>query len=146
MKTGILIVVTILLVWYSGTKKPWLSSILDGLFAWGGIILYLVGFGLVTWAKVVMKTSWGPPGQHDKARQSTLVTTGPFSYTRNPIYVGLLLMVLGEGFAMRSHLIVLVIPLYFYFLKQVKKEESALQQVFGKSYSLYKQRVPRSLL
>ena len=122
---------------------PWRFPILDGLFEWLGSAVYLGGLALSVWAKVVMKTSWGPPGQHDKTRQSKLITTGPFSYTRNPIYVGLLLMVLGEGLAMRSYLIVLVIPLCFYFLKQVKKEESALEKIFGKAYRVYKNRVPR---
>ncbi len=146
MKTGILIVAIVLLVWYTGMKLPWPSTQLDALFAWAGIGLYLAGLSLATWAKVMMKTSWGPPGQHDKRRQSTLITTGPFTYTRNPIYVGILLMILGDGFAMRSYLIVLIIPLYIYFPKQVIKEEAALKQVFGKSYQLYRQRAPRFLL
>ncbi len=146
MKTGILIVATILLVWYSGLTFPWSSSILDELFTWSGIGLYLVGLTFAAWAKVVMKGSWGPPGQHDKSRQSTLIITGPFRYTRNPIYLGLLAMVFGAGLAMRSYLTVLVIPLYFYLRNQVKKEESALENIFGKSYRVYKRHVPRFLI
>jgi protein-S-isoprenylcysteine O-methyltransferase Ste14 len=115
---------------------------LSWLFTVAGVSLYCAGFILAIWAKQVMSQSWGVPGVHMK-KQNKLVTTGPFSYSRNPIYLAFLMIYFGFTIAIQSWLIILRIPLAIYFYKSAKREEKNLENVFGKEYLTYKNRVPR---
>ena len=88
-----------------------------------------------------MQQSWGVPGEH-AAKQNKLVTKGPFAFSRNPIYLGFLLLYFGYAAAILSWLIILRLPLALYFYKSAKKEEINLEKKFGKEYTEYKSRVP----
>lgn len=110
-----------------------------------GITFYEVGISIAIWAKVVMKESFGRPGQHDINRQQKLITSGPFAYTRNPIYIGLLLMNLGFAVALKSYLIFLIFPLFFYIRDIIFTEEELLEHFFGDAYRRYKDKVHRFL-
>lgn len=74
-----------------------------------------------------------------------LVTTGPYMYVRNPMYLGTFL--LGCGFILIVWpwwaLPVFVILFYLRFNRQIVIEEKHLGQLFGKSFEDYCQRVPR---
>lgn len=107
-----------------------------------GVVMYLSGFILAVWARIVMSKSWGIPGEHIQ-KQDKLVTTGPFAITRNPIYLGFLLLYFGFAFAIDSWLFFLRIPLLLYFIKSAKAEEKILEKKFGKRYLEYKSRTPK---
>lgn len=110
-----------------------------------GLILSISGTALAAWAKIVMGTSWGRPAQHDQKIQSRLVTTGPFLYSRNPIYVGLFFLFFGQQIALQSYG-VFIACIFAYAIKQaVTSEEQLLKQYFGKKYLEYQKRVPRFL-
>lgn len=85
------------------------------------------------------------PTRPDKA--SKLVTGGIYQYTRNPMYVGMAL-VLGAA-VLKSGLVVsvLLIPLFIWYMTcfQIKPEERAIEGIFGEEYIEYKQRVRRWL-
>jgi protein-S-isoprenylcysteine O-methyltransferase Ste14 len=76
-----------------------------------------------------------------------LVVSGLHRYVRNPMYIGVLLIVVGQASLFRS------IPLFLYaaFLWLafhafvLLYEEPTLHQQFGSEYDAYKQRVPRWL-
>lgn len=108
-----------------------------------GFIVFLLGLAFASWAKWVMKTSWGRPGQHDIRVQQKLVTTGPFRFSRNPIYLGFFLIFLGVEIVFFSYLILLAIPLLIFLSQIIKKEEILLEKYFGKAYLDYQYRVPR---
>lgn len=108
-----------------------------------GLLLFFLGVTLASWAKRTMQKNWGEPGQHDITRQNTLVTAGPFTFSRNPIYVGLLLVYLGFEFTLGSWLAVGTIPLAIIIHRAVNKEETLLTKHFGATYRAYKKRVPR---
>lgn len=118
----------------------------DKLIILSGIMIYGLGLLLSLWAKITMGTFWGPPAQHDIRRQNNLVIKAPFSFTRNPIYVGVMLIVLGFSLAVRSGLFFLIIFLFLYLRNAVIKEEKLLEKHFGKKYLDYKSRVPRFLI
>lgn len=111
-----------------------------------GALLYIFGALFATWAKLTMKSFWGPPGEHDSKRQNKLVVSGPFSISRNPIYVGNMLMVFGFSLVLRSIMAFLVIFLFLYFYKTVVIKEKLLEKHFGRTYFAYKRKVPRFLL
>jgi protein-S-isoprenylcysteine O-methyltransferase Ste14 len=76
-----------------------------------------------------------------------LVTTGIYGWTRNPIYVGLLLIQAGIGLATRSPwLLALLLPLAITIrYGVVAREEAYLERRFGTAYQDYKARVRRWL-
>jgi len=78
---------------------------------------------------------------------NTLVASGIFRYSRNPMYLGLLLILLG--FATFLGDIVALIPalMFVVFITefQIKPEEKALREKFGTQYGEYSKRVRRWL-
>jgi protein-S-isoprenylcysteine O-methyltransferase Ste14 len=110
-----------------------------------GILMYVMGFALAIWGRNTMKASWGIPGEHNQKKQAKLVTQGPFAFSRNPIYVGFLLLYFGFAIAIQSWLIILRIPLAIYLYRSAEREEKNLEKLFGKDYIDYKKRVPRFL-
>jgi len=74
-----------------------------------------------------------------------LVTTGAYAYLRNPMYVGLELMVAGIGIALASDwmIVMLVGAALLIHFGVVKREERYLEAKFGDSYRRYMDAVPR---
>jgi protein-S-isoprenylcysteine O-methyltransferase Ste14 len=83
------------------------------------------------------------PVHVDQASQ--VVDRGVYAYTRNPMYLGLFLLLFG--FAYWSHnLLALTFPFLFVVYMnrfQIQPEEQALEKLFGAQYLDYKQRVRR---
>ena len=78
---------------------------------------------------------------------STLVISGPYRFTRNPMYVGLTLIYLGVAGTRNEIWPVIVLPLllaYINFLV-IPIEEKNLHGVFGVEYQKYSERVGRWL-
>jgi protein-S-isoprenylcysteine O-methyltransferase Ste14 len=76
---------------------------------------------------------------------TTIVTSGPYRFTRNPLYVGLTLMYCGLtlGFNTWWGFILLVPVLIVMHLGVVQREERYLEQKFGEPYRKYKSTVRR---
>lgn len=110
-----------------------------------GLFVNIAGTILAMWAKYTMRENWGIPAQHTIEKQRKLVTSGPFTFTRNPIYVGLLCMLIGLELALWSSFMFLSIPLFVVMHKAIQKEEQLLKKYFGSSYTAYMHRVPRYL-
>ncbi len=85
------------------------------------------------------------PFRENKA--AALVTTGFYRYTRNPMYLGLLLLLIGWAIRMGSATPFLLLPLFVMVItsKQIIREEKALSKLFGEDYLIYKSRVRRWL-
>jgi len=78
---------------------------------------------------------------------TTLVNTGPYSFTRNPMYLGATGVLVAYAVARRSSLA--LIPAAFYAIiidrVQIPAEEAVLQQRFGTEYFRYQAVTPRWL-
>lgn len=83
------------------------------------------------------------PLQPDAA--TALVDHGIFTRTRNPMYLGLLLVLSGWGVWLQSLANIVVLAGFVFFITefQIKPEERALQKVFGQAYADYVARVRR---
>jgi protein-S-isoprenylcysteine O-methyltransferase Ste14 len=77
----------------------------------------------------------------DIAKATSLVTRGIFTYTRNPMYLGLSLGILGLGVFFQTHwLAIMFFVLLFgaYMTRfQIKPEERILNELFGDDYKAY---------
>jgi protein-S-isoprenylcysteine O-methyltransferase Ste14 len=78
---------------------------------------------------------------------STLVTSGVFRYSRNPMYLALFLLLAGWGLFLAHGFALLLAPAFVPYMNrlQIGPEERALQQVFGQAFADYRQRVRRWL-
>ncbi len=96
-----------------------------------GILLAGLGLALRVWAS----------GYLNKGK--VLATSGPYSWTRNPLYLGSFIMGLGFTVASASPwLIVLFLVLFVaVYLPVMKREERELTQAFGSNYSVYRDTV-----
>jgi protein-S-isoprenylcysteine O-methyltransferase Ste14 len=76
-----------------------------------------------------------------------IVTSGPYRFSRNPIYLGFVLLLIGFSFAFRTYWGVLLSPVLTASLYQlvIKHEEAYLEKKFGDRYTSYKSRVRRWL-
>jgi len=79
------------------------------------------------------------------APSTTLATTGVYAYLRNPMYLGLGLIVGGLGIALASDwmLVMLVAAALTIHFGVVKREERYLTAKFGEAYVRYRAAVPR---
>lgn len=107
--------------------------------------LFLIGIFLGIWAVYSFKkaNTTVDPTQPEKA--SALVITGLYRYTRNPMYVAMLLVLLAF-FLRLGNLYNLVIAGAFVLYVtefQIKPEEKALTSLFPNEYASYKSKVRR---
>jgi protein-S-isoprenylcysteine O-methyltransferase Ste14 len=82
---------------------------------------------------------------HHPETTTALVTTGVYSRTRNPMYLGMALGLLGIAIDRGRLIAVLPILAYAAFLQrfQILPEEQALRALFGQDYEAYARRVRR---
>ena len=78
-------------------------------------------------------------------KTSSLVNSGIYAYTRNPMYLGLLLMLFSTALFLKNLISFLIIPLFILFItkNQILPEEEALENIFGEEYKNYKKKVRR---
>ena len=78
---------------------------------------------------------------------TTIVTSGPFRFTRNPIYTSLTLLYIGIALIVNSLLTILLLPIILVLMNVgvIAREERYLERKFGTQYLAYKQRVHRWL-
>ncbi len=103
-----------------------------------GILLVCLGGLLVVLAIAVSRV-------HKGIEENKLITTGIYSYVRNPIYSGFLLMGTGAIF-INANVVLLVLPVaYWAFLTVLVKstEEKWLSERFGDEYDAYCEKVNR---
>ncbi|WP_444229647.1 methyltransferase family protein [Corynebacterium durum] len=79
---------------------------------------------------------------------ATVVQSGPFRLTRNPMYVGTAGMLFAHALWRKSLLAVMPAVIYIAMIDrfQIPAEEAVLKEKFGATYEDYAQRVPRWVL
>ena len=103
---------------------------------------YVAISGVVSFKRA--QTTVNPLAPHEA---TSLVTSGIYKRTRNPMYVGLLLLLLGWGLFL-SNLYALALSTSFVLYMnrfQIQHEERALESAFGSDFLVYKTRVRRWL-
>jgi protein-S-isoprenylcysteine O-methyltransferase Ste14 len=77
-------------------------------------------------------------------KQELLTVTGPYAYTRNPLYLGSAILALGAGIATRYWISALILIIYFavFYSVVMKREANELQLRHGASFEAYARAVP----
>ena len=78
-------------------------------------------------------------------KSTYLVTSGVFRFSRNPMYLGMLLFLLGAAIILNiiGGLIISILFIFYMNFFQIIPEEKALQNLFGKNYRNYRKTVRR---
>jgi protein-S-isoprenylcysteine O-methyltransferase Ste14 len=110
-----------------------------------GAAFVLLGLGLV--AAAVLEFRRADTSLVPGEPAATLVTSGPYRFTRNPIYIGFVLLYFGLAIMLTSvWMLLLLIPVLIILqLGVVAREEAYLAEEFGTAYRAYQARVPRWL-
>ncbi len=76
---------------------------------------------------------------------SCLITDGIFRYSRNPMYLGMVLILLGFAILLNSWISLLILPGFTAFIHYhfICHEEKNLKEQFGEDWLVYKKEVPR---
>jgi len=118
-------------VWLLVIPFLWLARPTAGLLLLGGV-LALLGLALRGWAAGVIR------------KERELTVHGPYAYTRNPLYLGSLLLGLGVVAAGGRWIFLPLFPLFFALVygRTIRGEEAILLRQFGEPYRDYVQSVP----
>ena len=115
-------------------------------FPWSliGIAPLLVGIGANLWADRAFKVSdtTVKPGE----RPSALITDGAYRFTRHPMYIGMLLVLIGVAILLGRPLPWIVVPAFAVVVRRFMiMEEDRMEAEFGEAYREYAQHVRRWL-
>jgi protein-S-isoprenylcysteine O-methyltransferase Ste14 len=117
-------------------KGSWAGSgIWDGLFKFAGLgCVTISAFGRA-WASLYISGY----------KLDSLIESGPYSVTRNPLYLFSLIGVIGMGLGSESFLVLalLVVLFGFYYPSIIIQEEKVLEERHGASFTAYAGRVPK---
>ncbi len=77
-------------------------------------------------------------------KQEVLTVTGPYAYTRNPLYLGSAILALAAGIATRSWIAALILIIYFvtFYSVVMRREEKELSLRHGAAFAEYARAVP----
>jgi protein-S-isoprenylcysteine O-methyltransferase Ste14 len=105
-----------------------------------GWTLLLMSILLALWATVTFK-------EMDSEKPTAIVTTGPYAFSRNPMYVAWTLIYLAIALLVNTWWLVflLPVPLLIIHFYDVQKEEQQLERKFGEEYRQYRARGRRYL-
>lgn len=111
------------------------------LVPWVGAILAVAGGGFAIWGKLRLGRFF--TGNLGIKRGHELLTSGPYSLVRHPIYTGAVVFVLGTALARdRAAYLFLALGLLACFAVQARIEDRILAEHFGAAFARYRARVP----
>ena len=112
-----------------------------------GIAIFISGLMILFSAVSLFKEKERTVNPMSPEKASSLVVDGVFKYTRNPMYLGLLIFQIGLGMSLKFiHITLFSIFTFFvfdYFV--IRREEKYLEKKFKNEYLVYKNKVRRWL-
>jgi len=121
-----------------------------GYFDWGwnillSVAMVVMGVMLVLMGGVAFKKANTTVNPMCPENSSALVTNGIYRFSRNPMYLGGLLMLLAWGLFLGSMPSFIMLPIFCWYItrSQIHAEEQALENKFGERYRMYKLKVRR---
>jgi protein-S-isoprenylcysteine O-methyltransferase Ste14 len=111
------------------------------------LLLIASGFLIAFKGVVEFKRSSTTVNPLSPEKASELVTSGVFQHSRNPMYLGMVIVLIANGIYLGSPWLALVIAGFFLFINrfQIVPEERAMRDLFGESFQEYRTKVGRWL-
>jgi protein-S-isoprenylcysteine O-methyltransferase Ste14 len=110
-----------------------------------GAVVFVLALALAIWAIDTMTRA----GTNVPTNRPTIaiVESGPYRFTRNPIYLGMFGGLIGLGIAFDNPWLLLLMALFALVIRYgvVAREEAYLERMFGDAYRGYRRRVRRWL-
>ncbi|MEW6131084.1 MAG: isoprenylcysteine carboxylmethyltransferase family protein [Acidobacteriota bacterium] len=113
-------------------------------FNYVGILIMVTGITIYFWCVgEFISSGKGTPAPYDPPKY--LVAQGLYQYSRNPMYVGVSSIILGEAVFFKSvwMIMYILVVLLAFHLRIIYYEEPTLKKLFGASFDEYCRRVPR---
>jgi protein-S-isoprenylcysteine O-methyltransferase Ste14 len=112
---------------------------------WLGAVVFVLALALFAWA-IVTITRAGSNVPTNRPT-TTIVESGPYRFTRNPIYLGMFLGLTGLAIAFDNLWLLMMLVLFALVIRYgvVPREEAYLERKFGNVYGSYRTRVRRWL-
>ena len=121
-----------------------ISYLMKEVFMTVGLILIHLSLLWISVAQYQMSNSWRIG--IDENNKTELITKGLFSYSRNPIFLGMIISVAGIFFILPNALtFFLILSTYIVIQIQIRLEEEFLEKQHGQEYLSYKQTTKRLL-
>jgi protein-S-isoprenylcysteine O-methyltransferase Ste14 len=133
----------------AGLALDWLAPLpfvpADLPAGWLGALVFAFALALAAWAIVTM-TRAGSNVPTNRPT-TTIVESGPYRFTRNPIYLGMFLGLIGLAIAFDNLWLLLMLVPFALVIRYgvVAREEAYLERTFGDVYRGYRSRVRRWL-
>jgi protein-S-isoprenylcysteine O-methyltransferase Ste14 len=114
-------------------------------FSYFGAIPVIAGIGIAAIAAFSFNRADTPVIPFEPS--TTLVTGGLYRFTRNPMYLGMLLLLVGTALLFGTLSVWLPIPVFVWIIRNnfILGEERFLEEIFGKQYADYRNKVRRWL-
>ncbi|MFL2753362.1 MAG: methyltransferase family protein [Gammaproteobacteria bacterium] len=130
--------ITQFIIFFSFPIRADLTSLLGLILIFVGLSMAAISFRLMS----KIKTTFIPDGVPEK-----LVSTGPFKFSRNPIYLGMFLVLFGTAFLMGSVSALLVSLIFVLIINftWISHEEKKMSEIFGEDWIDYCSKVRRWL-
>ena len=122
---------------------PW-RALLDLRITWAGIVLAVLGVATSFWAFLLFRRE-GTQLNPTSETNNRLVVRGPFRITRNPMYLGLVMLTLGIAFWVGS-LPMFAVPFVVFATANwahIPFEETKMRRQFGAAFDSYTNQVRR---
>jgi len=109
------------------------------------ILLVILGFAIAIAATGLFRNAGTTVNPLDPSQASSLVTNGIFGYTRNPMYLGLFMLLAAWTIWLGNIFNVLLLAAFVWYMTkfQIEPEEEALLKLFGEPYNNYRSKVRR---
>ncbi len=126
-----------------GLARLWAP--LGDMLLWPGLGLVAIGIALIVWSALVFRRARTTIVPHQPP--SALVVTGPYRFSRNPIYLADLVILAGAALILGAPLaLILLVPFREVLLRLfILPEEAVLERDLGRAYLDYKARARRWL-
>ncbi len=117
--------------------------IISGGYKYIGLLIIVIGLSITFYSFYLFKKNKTPilPG----TKPTFVVMKGPYKFTRNPMYIGVIMGLAGISLLF-GNLLTIISPVIFFFAMDfvyIPFEEKLLEGIFGKKYLDYKKKVRR---
>jgi len=142
----VVVLITAAIMWLIAWPLPGLP--LPELLRWAALIIGVIaGAGISLAGVISFKRASTTVNPMTPSASSALITSGIYRHTRNPMYLGFLIALIGWGIYLASMLALIFAWLYTLYMDrfQIEPEERALNEKFGEAFQLYQKQVKRWL-